>query len=55
MEMIILNLLSSKFCASFIAASQHKQTKSSLKNQKYFTKVSGRGKCHIVFENCHIF
>lgn len=48
MKMIILNLLLLKFSASFIAASRCRPVRSSLQNQLYFTKVPGRGKCHIL-------
>ena len=50
MQIILVNLLLLKFSTFFSAASQCRPTESSLKNQKYFTKAPGQGKCRILLE-----
>ena len=53
--MIVVNVFLLKFSASLVAASQSGLAESCFKNQKYFTKVSGQGKCETVIEKFHSF
>lgn len=50
MEVITVNLLLLKFSVLINAASQP-----FMANQKFFTKVTGQGKCHVLRKKVHIF
>ena len=53
MKAIAINLLLVFFSTSLVVVSQCRSEESSLKNQKYFTKVPSQGKCHILLEENH--